>query len=613
MFVRYPLILLLFAVFSSGTFSQNSAYIEEYTTQVIVNPRDITSFVSMTLVINNRSGDEYALVQIPFSKDSKVADISAKLVNSYGKVIKDLKKSEIYEKNVSSDDLFNDRFLKLFLMRHTEYPYKIIYSYQRVEKNSIDIVHWSPIYHTSIPVMDANLTVTIPQDMEYKVLNNKVKDLSDSKVGNNVVLKYNSNYLKQYKSEVYSVHEFPSVQILPLNFFNTFPGSWKSWNDYGEWICNLNQDLDLLTDSEKAVVAKLTSGKTDKREIIKVLYQYMQDHTRYINVSIGIGALKSFPASYVCVNKYGDCKALTTYMKAMLKEAGIKSYYVCATSAEFPAKFNIDFPSHQFNHMILMVPLENDTIWLENTSNLIPMGYVHSSIQNRPALLIDKGNSKLVMIPPMSAADVAETKNIDFNINATGTASATLKNRYKGNDYDYFLQLSSLLNEETKDKVIRRIMLFDNYDVKNWKINKAPRDSTYIDLNVELTLHKFLNPIGNDMYFTLIATGIPAFTNASTRTLPVTIPYPVNVTDTLKFILPEGYKLKNQPEPVNITTPFGSFRLSITENLNTITAVKHFELYPGECSLEQYPEFYKFIEAARKHDRSKVVVKQINL
>ena len=133
----------------------------------------------------------------------------------------------------------------------------------------------------------------------------------------------------------------------------------------------------------------------------------MQDNTRYVNVTLGIGGMKPYPAEYVSNNKYGDCKALTNYMKALLQCAGIESYYsTIYAGGTAPGSDPLKCPGQQFNHVILAVPLENDTLWLENTSNTNPFAYPGTFTQNRQALLVDGSKSRLVRTPSLNETDV---------------------------------------------------------------------------------------------------------------------------------------------------------------------------------------------------------------
>lgn len=612
--------LRLFLVFSIvlssflPCFSQKyDAVVVEYNTDCSVFPLEVVENVTHVIQVNNRNGDDYSIVTIPYSKDLKISDLEAHLEDASGKVVRQLKKSEIIDRNEINGDLYNDRFEKVFQLKHNSYPYRIRYSFTHTRKNYMSITYWSPVRSQIIPTIKATLHVNIPNEIKYSI---RIKDISKYSIDTTnagVKLNFESSYPSPVKDEICSVDDFPFVNILPITFTNRIPGSWESWKDYGDWIYRLNEGLDVLPQSEKTIVANLIQGKTDKIEIVRALYHYMQDHTRYISVMIGIGALQAFPAEYVCRNKYGDCKALTNYLKALLKEAGIDSYYTIVESDEYPDKFYADFPSHQFNHVILMVPLDNDTIWLENTNSLLPMDYVNVNIQNRYGLLIDKTNSKLIKIPALSEREVFESKRLNYNIVKDGSAIVNMSCTYRGYEFEYFLALSSLTEQSDRDLRIRKMMMFDNYEVVDWKIRKSNRDSAFINLDVNLKLNKFLNNIGTDQYFALNDIGIPSFSNPAARTRPVTIPYPVYISDTLVFNLPENYQLKNQITPINIQSPYGSFELSVSTENNMIKAVKTFKLKAGEYLLDAYPEFYKFIESARKNDKAKIVIKQINL
>ena len=96
---------------------------------------------------------------------------------------------------------------------------------------------------------------------------------------------------------------------------------------------------------------------------------------RYVSIQLGIGGFKPSAAKFVDEKKYGDCKALTNYMKNLLSVVGIASYpaLINAGYNKYPA--DTRFPSDPFNHVILCVPMEKDTVWLECTSNNAKAGF----------------------------------------------------------------------------------------------------------------------------------------------------------------------------------------------------------------------------------------------
>ncbi len=612
---KFLRIVCIFAFMSSfiGNAQNYDAVVLSKTATCEVEVSSVLIKESLTIQINNKAGDDYAVFAIPYSKDLKINQLKASIVDGSGKLVRELKKNEIIERNEFSNDLYTDRFLKMFQMKHTVYPYTIVCEYSYTRKNYMHICDWSPVAYKNIPTLKASLSVSIPLEMNFRTFTREIPEYKLDTLDSRVVLELESAYTDPVKAEIYSAgnRRIPMVTIVPLEFTNENKGSWKTWQEYGDWVYSLIDGQDALPESEQIAVTNLIAGLTDKREIVRKLYHYMQDHTRYINVSIGIGALKPFPAEYVCRNKYGDCKALSNYMKALLKYAGIVSYYSLIELEEIPDDFLIDFPSHQFNHIVLMVPLGNDTIWLENTSNINPMGYMGSNTQNRYSLIISPGKSRLIKVPALTRSQVLETKMMVFDLNKAGMTSVRIRNEYKGSDFEQFNSLNSQLNDNDKDRIIRQIMMFDNYEVTDWEIIKHNRDTARIDLNVNLSLNKFLNPLGNDLFFTMNPTGIPAFTNAANRTLPVFIPYPINIIDTLVYNLPVNYTIKNQQEPVSISSDYGKYEHAVMADSGKVTVIKKFELYRGDYDIEKYPEFYQFIESAKKADKSKIVIKQL--
>jgi transglutaminase-like putative cysteine protease len=153
-----------------------------------------------------------------------------------------------------------------------------------------------------------------------------------------------------------------------------YKGNMNTWENLGKFMQDLRGGRDQLPADIKQKVHELTDKEPDPNKKVAKLYEFMQQNTRYVSIQLGIGGLQPFDATYVATKRYGDCKALSNYMSALLKEIGVPSYYTLVKSGEGNTFFVPDFPSDQFDHVILCVPLKKDTMWLECTDQTLPAG-----------------------------------------------------------------------------------------------------------------------------------------------------------------------------------------------------------------------------------------------
>ena len=601
-------------LFLEGNAQNFDAEVINYSTLCEVVGDKLTQTDSVTIQINNRSGDRYTEIEIPYSKLNKVSNINGWIESTDGNKVRYLKKSDILDKSaISNMSLYEDDYVKVFQFKHNIYPYKITYTYQTTSTNFITIARWSPIIYNSIPTKSAKLKIIVPKGFQLNRYVYRCSDSSFLSTAANDILEWKVAYISPVKPEIFSQKDYfiPYVIVAHENFTYGPKGSTKDWVSYGNWQYSLLEGIDVLPESEKNTISGFIKNTTDRKEITKILYHYLQDNARYINVSIGIGGLKPYPASYVAINKYGDCKALSNYLKAMLNYAGIESFYANVYADEQPHSLIKNYAGPQFNHVILAVPLNNDTVWLECTSNTNPFGYIGTFTQNRKALLVIENNSKIVSIPALQKKDTHDSYKLSFDLAVNGNAKLKFRFSCKGKNFEFFNQLNSELNEAQKDENIREYMPFDNYEVIDWKLEKSDRDSTHIELNASLNLYKFLNPIGAEYYLNLFPIRIPRFTNPTKRKLPVLLPYPICRTDTIEYILPMGYEMKSKPDTISITSQFGNYKIIVNTLNGQIQVYKKFELYQGSYSTEQYPEFYAFINAVQTADKKKFVIKPV--
>ena len=100
----FCLILLLVLIHEVAS-QKFDAEIIKYTTLCEVVKDKLTQTDSVTIQINNRVGDEYTEISIPYSKTEKVSNIAAWIENMDGTKVRDLKRGEITDGSSEYIDL----------------------------------------------------------------------------------------------------------------------------------------------------------------------------------------------------------------------------------------------------------------------------------------------------------------------------------------------------------------------------------------------------------------------------------------------------------------------------------------------------------------------------
>ncbi len=263
-----------------------------------------------------------------------------------------------------------------------------------------------------------------------------------------------------------------------------YPGDISSWQNFGKWLQGLSGDIGTLTPARIAEIKKMTDTIKNDRAKAVFLYKYMQQNMRYVSIQLGIGGYRPFAATFVDDKKYGDCKALSNYMHALLKAVDIPSYCAIIRAGENQEAADFSFPHNDFNHEILCVPFKNDTTWLECTSNKTEFGKLGAFTENRNALLITEDGGKLVSTPKSLAKDNQFNSEVHIALNPDGSAKAQIKIISTG-EYrlDYFGSTAMKLDEQKQfwleQLQIKQPSLF------NLELGKDTNYTQQIALNME--------------------------------------------------------------------------------------------------------------------------------
>lgn len=601
-------VLLLFSAFSAD---KPDSEIIESVTEVNVTGGKLKVYESNLIQVNNRKGEWFNPIKIYFNKIEQVSDIRIRIETTDGVVLRTIRQSEFKEESaVSSISFYEDQMVKKIVVTHNQYPYRIRYSYRRTSREFLTLTSWQPYLDPDVPVRYAKLVVTIPGDYRVNIHQQNIDHQKTADSSGKITFTWEASDLKAYRPERFSppfITLVPYVHVVPVEFHYGVDGNQSSWESYGNWVYRLNKGRGVLPQEEQERIEKLVRGTDNNLDRVRNLYHDMQDHTRYINVSIDRGGLQTYPASYVCKNGYGDCKALSNFLHARLNYLGIRSFYTLVRAGDNPPPFLEDFPSSQFNHVILCVPSEEDTLWLECTSNTAPFGYLSSFIQNRPALIVDRDESRLIRIPALQPEQVTEKKTLTLNLLWTGNTSEDINLELKGDGFEYLRYIYRIMEERVKNRYILDYLGIPETDLESWSINHPGRDSPVIYLKAVQSAKDQFTVMGRMVMVRPQELKIPDMESPEKRKYPVCIPAPVHRIDRLDLTIPKRAVFQTVPADTTISNELGSYSRKARVESGHLLLDREFTLPVMKLPLSEYRGFYEFFQSVKTLESERII------
>ncbi len=175
-----------------------------------------------------------------------------------------------------------------------------------------------------------------------------------------------------------------------------------------------------ITPEIQALADRLTTGMTDEKSQVDVLYQWVSKHIRYVAVYLGNGGVVPHSAQSIYSNRYGDCKDHAVLLETLLKAKGIASSQVLISAGEaftLP-KLAVQTP---INHVINYVPSLD--VYLDATAQFAPYDTLPMSDMDKPVILT--ALNRMGHTPAMKAEDNLIATKVDIVINDDGSMSGT--------------------------------------------------------------------------------------------------------------------------------------------------------------------------------------------
>lgn len=567
------------------------------------------------ITILNENGDKWADMYEFYDKLRSISSIEGILYDAAGNELKTLKSKDIRDVSaVSDNNLMDDDRIKTHNFYYKTYPYTIEYSIVVKMKYSMFLPGWMPQGGSLLSVESSSISVSFPQDysIRYKAFNYK-GDPEVRQAGNKKIYTWSVKDLPAIKREPYAPYWTELVTHVifgPTDFeVQNYKGRMNSWSDFGRFNYVLKQGRDELPEAVKQSVHALTDNVSDKRKKIELLYEYLQKNTRYISIQLGIGGWQPYDANYVGTKGYGDCKALSNYMYSLLKEAGVRSYYTLVKAGDDEPDLQLDFPSAQFNHVILCVP-DKDTIWLECTSQTEPPGYMGGFTGNRHALLVDENDSKLVSTPRYTMKDNVQLRKVKAALKEDASLSLLVNTDYNAMERD---DLHMLINNVSKTRladILAKRFSFGTYEVKRFDYSEQKSSLPVMSETLEINVSNYASVTGKRIFIlpNVMTRMEKKFVADEERKFDIAFYNEFQQTDSVEIDMPGGYEPESVPQPVQVKSKYGSYINSVKLDGNKIVYYRHFEQFKGRYPINEYAEIALFYERIYKADRARIVL-----
>jgi hypothetical protein len=540
----------------------------------IVSPTEATVTEWYAVTIMNEHGSSYGLLNERKDRHVKIDAVYGWLYDRNNKSIGKMKKTQLEETALPTDAFFDEEKTLSYDFACKDYPYTVVYKVVKKYKTTFILSGWYPQPGHNCSVEKANVQVHYPADVKvnYRMRRMNVTPAIDKGDDGFTIKAAVKDMPTRPKWDYFSDVDkgmSPCMQITCDKVaLDEFTGSLTTWKDWGAFVYAVNANRDQLPDATKKIVHSLSDTCATAKGKVDVLYKYLQQNTRYVNIVIGIGGWQAMEAQKVAEKGYGDCKGLANYMKALLKEAGVSSNLILVEGDASPDRvMQEDFPYHCFNHMILCVPMNKDTIWLDCTSKYDPTGYMASFTSNRKVLMLTDKGGVVVRTPAYNEMQNRVTRTATVTVDDKGDWHGTVNATYSGYWWDKEMHVLHDTKKEVSDYFNTKLQLA-TYSVSDYNVtNNVAKDGVpYLSEHIPFTGNSNVSKAGNRIFFSpRVFAGLAAVSdNTTPREDSFHLQNTYQVADTTVITFATTYDAEKLAKDIDMEYPFGSYHARAT-------------------------------------------------
>jgi len=272
---------------------------------------------------------------------------------------------------------------------------------------------FTSLFPRAIPWDDAEVTISTPLDKPLQVETHGPSFEQADENGRHV---YHWHYSARAVAEDFAA--LLPIDRVPRIFASTF----ADWPAFSRSYAGQFAPAVTVTPRIQALADTVTAGITNRRNQARHLYEWVEQHERWVAIYLGNGTIVPHTADEVLANGYGDCKDQAALFAALLRAKGISAEPVLINlGPTYTLSQPVTYSA--FNHVITYLP--EFQIYADTTSGAAPFGTVPLFEYGKPILHVTSGGDAPSRLPTLAVGAASDRLHTLTTLAADGSVTGT--------------------------------------------------------------------------------------------------------------------------------------------------------------------------------------------
>jgi len=446
-------------------------------------------------------------------------------------------------------------------------------------------------------MVDEEVEIDVPADRPLKVKNKSGMDPKITEENGRRIYRWSSSHLEREdeekdkdkkKKKKKSEEDRPDIEL------STF----ASWEEIGRWYASLEKDRRVPSPEVRAKAEELTKDMHTDLEKTEALYDFVAKNFRYVSLSLGVGRYQPHASADVLHNQYGDCKDKHTLLESLLEAEGLHAGSVLINSSR---KLDPDIPSpSQFDHVITLLPLGKEEVWMDTTSEVAPFRLLAFSLRKKQALVIpEEGVPHLEETPADTPMPDREVSEIDGKVNEIGKLEAHVNYVFRGDEELLLRSVFRRVPQANWQKVVENVNIGLGGEITNLKVSDPAATREPFTLSYDVSRVNFLDwsKKKSDIELPLSSFSLPDVDDdADGDSEPLKLGPKAEYVYQIKLALPAKYTA-HAPLPFSLKRDYAEYEASYKLEGDVFTAERKLTLREDELPVARGSDYKAFRRA----------------